>query len=139
MIGFMAERNMRKLPVTRTSGSTTGDAHRRLREMQAEGGGVWQLAVVSDFNLSGFLSAVEQGDPHAMQAMRHINLALDQLQGVSRRSRRAPLCLFFPAVLWREYLPHAVAVVTPFRDKPSQVVVNLVSRACCVDKASDDG
>jgi hypothetical protein len=114
------------------------DVHRRLREMQAEGGGVWQLAVVSHFNVSGFLSAVAKGDQEAVKAMRHINLALDRLYGVSRRSRHAPMCLFCPAVLWREHLPHAVSVVTPYRDKPRQVVVNFVCPACCAGKASDD-
>jgi hypothetical protein len=107
-----------------------------LEAMRAQGGGLFQLAVVSPLNLQPFIDALVAGDEDALRTREAVNRALRMLNSVTRPSKEAPMCLFCDAVLWRECVPHAIAVMTPCCDEPARGMFNFVCRDC-VERFAD--
>jgi hypothetical protein len=107
-----------------------------LEVTREQGGGVWQLAVVSALNMEAFVVALAAGDEDAVRTRSHVNRAVRSLNSFVRPSKRAPMCLLCPAVLWRDHVPHAIAVLTPLCDEPRQGVFQFVCREC-VERFAD--
>jgi hypothetical protein len=94
-------------------------------------GGVLRIAIVSPFNVAEVTLAAAAGDYDASQAIRQVGRALKQLHGFARANKKAPLCLFCPAILWRRNRPDAVIIISPYWDESQQFACHFVCHGCC--------
>jgi hypothetical protein len=128
---------MMKTPTNRGQRArSTAELAEWLEAMREQGGGVWQFALVSALNMEDFIAALAAGDDDALRARTHVTRALRTLNSFARPSKQAPMCLFCDVVLWRQRVPHAIAVLTPLCDEPTRGMFNFVC-AECVDRFAD--
>ena len=107
---------------------TRDQLHGWLQELS---GGVLRIAVVSPFNASEMMLAAAAGDQDASQAVRQVERAVKRLHSFVRANKKAPLCLFCPAVLWRRHQPDAVIILSRYWDKSGQFACHFVCHDCC--------
>jgi hypothetical protein len=128
---------MMKTPTDRgRRARSTAELAEWLEAMREQGGGVWRLDVVGALNVEAFVAALVGGDEDALRTRAHVTRALRTLNSFVRPSKQAPMCLFCDVVLWRQRVPHAIAVLTPFIDEPNRGMFNFVC-AECVDRFAD--
>ena len=103
---------------------------RWLLQARRGGGVVWRIAIVSPFNTPELMLAAASSDRDATAVLRQIERVLRRLNKISHPNKRAPKCLFCPAVLWRRRQPDAIVMISPDLNDP-QVACTFVCPDCC--------
>jgi hypothetical protein len=104
---------------------------RCLLQARRDSGVIWRMAIVSPFSKSELMLAVASGDGDAAVVFRQMERILRRLSKLHQPNKRAPLCLFCSAVLWRRHQPDAIVMISPDLSNSPHTACNLVCHDCC--------